>query len=46
MVDKDIISRKLSQLRGYEIELKNAVDITWEKYEGELRHLPKAPGRF
>ena len=37
MVDKDIISRKLSQLRGYEIELKNAVDITWEKYEGDLR---------
>lgn len=37
MVDKDLISRKLSQLRGYETELKNASDITWEKYEVDIR---------
>ena len=37
MVNKDLISRKLSQLRGYETELKNASDITWEKYEVDIR---------
>ena len=37
MVDKELLSRKLSQLREYETALRKAEDITWEKYEGDLR---------
>ena len=37
MVDKELLSRKLSQLREYLSALHNAGDITWEKYEKDLR---------
>jgi uncharacterized protein YutE (UPF0331/DUF86 family) len=37
MVDKELLSRKVSQLREYLVELQNADDITWETYEGDLR---------
>lgn len=37
MVDKEIISRKLSQLREYLSTLQNAKDITWKKYQEDLR---------
>lgn len=37
MVDKELLSRKLSQLRGYLTALRNAKDITWKKYEEDLR---------
>lgn len=37
MVDKELLSRKLSRLRSYLQELKNAEDIDWEKYRSELR---------
>ena len=37
MVDKELLSRKLSQLREYLSALHNAGDITWEKYEEDLR---------
>lgn len=37
MVDKELLSRKLSQLREYLVALRNAEDITWKKYEGDLR---------
>ena len=37
MVDKELLSRKLSQLREYLVVLRNAEDITWEKYEKDLR---------
>jgi hypothetical protein len=33
MVDKELLSRKLSQLREYLVALRNAEDITWKKYE-------------
>lgn len=36
-MDKEILSRKLSQLREYLAALRNAEDITWKKYEGDLR---------
>lgn len=37
MVDKELISRKISQLREYVSVLKNAEDITWNKYKEDLR---------
>ncbi|MBW6487348.1 MAG: DUF86 domain-containing protein [Syntrophobacterales bacterium] len=37
MVDKELLSRKLSQLREYLAELRNAEDITWQTYERDLR---------
>ena len=37
MVDKELLSRKLSQLREYLVALRNAEDITWKKYENDLR---------
>jgi hypothetical protein len=33
MVDKELLSRKLSQLREYLAALRNTEDITWKKYE-------------
>lgn len=37
MVDKELISRKLSQVRMYVDELRRAEDINWEKYRSDLR---------
>ena len=37
MVDKEMFSRKLSRLRSYLEELKNAEDIDWKKYQSDLR---------
>lgn len=37
MVDKELLSRKISQLREYLNALRNADDITWSKYEEDLR---------
>ncbi len=37
MVDKALLSRKLSRLRCYVSELKQADDISWEKYEADVR---------
>lgn len=37
MVDKELLSRKLSQLREYLAALRKAEDITWKKYEDNLR---------
>jgi uncharacterized protein YutE (UPF0331/DUF86 family) len=37
MVDKELLSRKLSQLREYLVVLRNAKDITRKKYEEDLR---------
>ena len=37
MVDKELLSRKLSQLREYLTALRNSEDITWKKYEKDLR---------
>ncbi len=37
MVDKELLSRKLSQLRTYVDELRRAEDINWEKYHSDLR---------
>jgi uncharacterized protein YutE (UPF0331/DUF86 family) len=37
MVDKELVSRKLSRLRYYLEELKNAKDIDWGKYQSDLR---------
>jgi uncharacterized protein YutE (UPF0331/DUF86 family) len=37
MVDKELLSRKLSQLRESLGELRNAKDITWKIYERDLR---------
>ena len=37
MVDKEVFSRKLSRLRSYLEELKNAEDIDWKKYQSDLR---------
>jgi len=37
MVDKELLSRKLSRLRSYVEVLKCAEDITWEKYRSDLR---------
>ena len=37
MVDKELLSRKISQLREYLVALQNADDITWNKYEEDYR---------
>jgi len=37
MVDKELLSRKISQLRGYLSALRKADDIVWEKYEKDIR---------
>ena len=37
MVDKELLSRKLSRLRSYVAELAKADDITWAKYQSDLR---------
>ena len=37
MVDKELLSRKLSRLRSYIEVLKLAEDINWEKYQSDLR---------
>ncbi len=37
MVDKELVSRKLSQLQSYVEELERAEDIGWEKYRSDLR---------
>jgi len=37
MVDKELLSRKLSCLRSYVDGLKSAEDIDWEKYQADLR---------
>lgn len=37
MVDKELVSRKLSRLRAYVDELRRAQDINWEKYRTDLR---------
>jgi len=37
MVDRELLSRKISQLREYLAALGDADDITWEKYDEDLR---------
>ncbi len=37
MVDKELLSRKMSRLRSYTEALKNAGDIDWEKYKSDPR---------
>lgn len=37
MVDKELLSRKLSYLQEYVNELQNATDVTWEKYSSDTR---------
>lgn len=37
MVDKELLSRKISCLRSYTEALKSAEDIDWEKYKSDLR---------
>ena len=37
MVDKALVSRKLSRLKSYVDELRRAEDINWEKYSSDLR---------
>ena len=37
MVDKELLSRKISRLRTYTEALKSAEDIDWEKYKSDLR---------
>ncbi|MBU0464893.1 MAG: DUF86 domain-containing protein [Proteobacteria bacterium] len=37
MVDKELLSRKISNLSYYISELKGAKDINWEKYTSDLR---------
>ena len=37
MVDKALLSRKMSRLRGYLTEMRQADDISWEKYETDVR---------
>jgi uncharacterized protein YutE (UPF0331/DUF86 family) len=37
MVDKELLSRKISRLRSYMDTLKGADDIDWEKYKSDLR---------
>ena len=37
MVEKELLSRKLSRLRSYIDVLKQSEDITWEKYRSDLR---------
>jgi len=37
MVDKELLSRKISRLRSYTEALKSAQDIDWEKYTSDVR---------
>ncbi|MCJ7600930.1 MAG: DUF86 domain-containing protein [Desulfobulbaceae bacterium] len=37
MVDEELLSRKISHLRHYISELRNAEDINWEKYLNDPR---------
>jgi hypothetical protein len=37
LVDKELLSRKVSRLRSYIEVLKGAEDINWEKYQSDLR---------
>jgi uncharacterized protein YutE (UPF0331/DUF86 family) len=37
MVDRDLLSRKLSRLQSYVDALKTAEDINWEKYRSDMR---------
>lgn len=37
MVDKELLSRKISQLRDYLSALRKAEDISWGKYEEDIR---------
>ena len=37
MVDKELLSRKISRLRSYTEALISAEDIDWEKYKSDLR---------
>jgi uncharacterized protein YutE (UPF0331/DUF86 family) len=37
MVDKELLSRKISRLRSYLEELKSAEDIDWGKYQSDSR---------
>ncbi|OPY06289.1 MAG: hypothetical protein A4E66_02258 [Syntrophus sp. PtaB.Bin001] len=37
MVDIELVSRKISQLREYLSALRDAEDITWVKYEKDIR---------
>jgi uncharacterized protein YutE (UPF0331/DUF86 family) len=37
MVDKELLSRKISQLREYLTALCKADDIVWEKYQNDIR---------
>jgi uncharacterized protein YutE (UPF0331/DUF86 family) len=37
MVDKEVLSRKLSQLQQYVAELRAAQDITWSVYQADIR---------
>ena len=41
MVDKELLSRKVSQLRGYLNALRKAEDISWEKPHKMLDHFIK-----
>ena len=37
MVNKEVLSKKLSQLRQYVTELNAAQDITWGVYQNDIR---------
>ena len=37
MVEKEVLSRKISHLRNYLEELHKAEDITWAKYESDIK---------
>jgi uncharacterized protein YutE (UPF0331/DUF86 family) len=37
MVDEELVSRKLSRLKGYLDELRRSQDITWTRYQSDLR---------
>lgn len=37
MVDKELLSRKVSRLRSYVQELRTAEDITWDKLVADIR---------
>ncbi|MBU0985758.1 MAG: DUF86 domain-containing protein [Proteobacteria bacterium] len=37
MVNHDVIMKKLSKLKEYVNELRQAKDITWEKYQKDIR---------
>ena len=37
MVDKELISRKISQLRNYVQQLETSSDITWDNYTTDIR---------